>query len=81
MRGITATFQTSLTNTKINLTLPCVFRLDENLTTSSVAKTIPKNKVGYCHAQFVTGISHRYTKYGSQASPSGGGSQSTGAVL
>lgn len=58
-----------------------IIRLNENLPSSSVSKTVPRKKVLYCNAQVVTGISHRYTQYDSQATPSGAGSQSTGAVL
>lgn len=61
--------------------LVIIFRLNENLPTSSVSKTVSRKKVVYSNAQVVTGISHRYTQYGSQATPSGAGSQSTGAVL
>lgn len=58
-----------------------IVRLNVNLPTSSVSKMVPRKKVLYCNAQVVTGISHRYTQHGSQATPSGAGSQSTGAVL
>lgn len=58
-----------------------IFRLNENLPTSPVYKMVPRKKVLYCNAQVVTGMSHRYTQYGSQETLSGAGSQSTGAVL